>query len=150
MTQTVQPHLGSYVLPAFERATVGDVMRPGVMSCAPDAPLVTVAQTMATHHVHAVVVAGITKDDAGADHLIWGLVSDMDIVRAAESGIEGHMASDAARTELVSVDPLTPLAEAARLMDEHHSSHLIVTSEGHPVGVVSSLDIAGALAWGRA
>jgi CBS domain-containing protein len=35
-------------------------------------------------------------------------------------------------------------------MDEHHSSHLIVTSEGHPVGVVSSLDIAGALAWGRA
>jgi CBS domain-containing protein len=150
MTQTVQQKRGSYVLPAFERATVADVMRPGVMSCAPDAPLVTVAQTMATHHVHAVVVAGITKDDAGRDHLIWGLVSDMDIVRAAESGIEGHTASDAARTELVSVDPSTPLAEAARLMDAHQSSHLIVTSEGHPVGVLSSLDIAGALAWGRA
>jgi CBS domain-containing protein len=150
MTQTVQSHLGSYVLPAFERATVGDVMRPGVMSCAPDAPLVAVAQTMATHHVHAVVVAGITTDDAGADHLIWGLVSDMDIVRAAEAGIEGHTASDAARTELVSVDPTTPLQEAARLMDAHRSSHLIVTSGGRPVGVLSSLDIAGALAWGRA
>ena len=150
MTQTVQSHLGSYTLPAFERATVGDVMRAGVMSCAPDAPLVTVAQTMATHHVHAVVVAGITKDAAGGDHLIWGLVSDMDIVRAAESGIEGHTASDAARTELVGVDPSTPLPEAARLMDEHHSSHLLVMSEGHPVGVLSSLDIAGALAWGRA
>jgi CBS domain-containing protein len=150
MTQILQPDRGSYVLPAFERATVADVMRPGVMSCAPDAPLLTVAQTMATHHVHAVVVAGITKDDAGNDHLIWGLVSDMDIVRAAESGIEGHLASDAARTELVSVDPSTPLAEAARLMDAHHSSHLIVTSEGQPVGVLSSLDIAGALAWGRA
>jgi CBS domain-containing protein len=150
MTQTLQPDRGSYVLPAFERATVADVMRPGVMSCAPDAPLLTVAQTMATHHVHSVVVAGITKDDDGNDHLIWGLVSDMDIVRAAESGIEGHVASDAARTELVSVDPSTPLADAARLMDEHHSSHVIVTSEGHPVGVLSSLDIAGALAWGRA
>jgi CBS domain-containing protein len=34
-------------------ATVADVMRPGVMSCAPDASLVTVAQTMATHHVHS-------------------------------------------------------------------------------------------------
>jgi CBS domain-containing protein len=150
MTQTVATHRGSYVLPAFERATVADVMRPGVMSCAPDAPLVTVAQTMATHHVHAVVVAGLTKDDSGGDHLIWGLVSDMDIVRAAESGIEGHTASDAARTELVSVDPLTPLAEAARLMDTHRASHLIVTAEGHPVGVLSSLDIAGVLAWGRA
>ena len=150
MTETLQPDRGSYVLPAFEHATVADVMRPGVMSCAPDAPLLTVAQTMATHHVHAVVVAGVTKDDAGNDHLIWGLVSDMDIVRAAESGIEGHTASDAARTELVSVDPSTPLAEAARLMDAHHSSHVIVTSQGHPVGVLSSLDIAGALAWGRA
>jgi CBS domain-containing protein len=150
MTQTIQPDRGSYLLPAFERATVADVMRHGVMSCAPDAPLVTVAQTMATHHVHAVVVAGITKDDAGADHLIWGLVSDMDIVRAAESGIEGHTASDAARTELVSVDPSTPLADAARLMDAHRTSHLIVTRQGQPVGVLSSLDIAGALAWGRA
>ena len=150
MTQTVQPHSGSYLLPAFERATVADVMRPGVMSCPPDAPLTTVAQTMATNHVHAVVVAGVTQDDAGRDHLIWGLVSDMDIVRAADSGIEGHTASDAARTELVSVDPSTSLAEAARLMYTHRSSHLIVTSEGHPVGVLSSLDIAGALAWGRA
>ncbi len=150
MTQTVQTTSGSFTLPAFERATVADVMRPGVMSCSPDAPLLTVAQTMATHHVHAVVVAGISKDSTGTDHLIWGLVSDMDIVRAAESGIEGHTASDAARTELVSVDPSTSLADAARLMDAHNSSHLIVTREGHPVGVLSSLDIAGALAWGRA
>jgi len=94
-------HRGSYVLPAFERATVADFMCPGVMSCAPDASLATVAQTMATHHVHAVVVAGVTTDDSCGDHLIWGLVSDMDIVRAAEAGIEGHTASDAARSEIV-------------------------------------------------
>ena len=60
-----------------------DVLRPGVMSCAPDAPLVTVAQIMATHHVHSLVVGGMTRDDAGGEHLVWGLVSDMDIVRAA-------------------------------------------------------------------
>jgi CBS domain-containing protein len=48
------------------------------------------------------------------------------------------------------VDPSTPLEEAAKLMDEHVTAHLLVTSEGQPVGVVSSLDIAGALAWGRA
>jgi CBS domain-containing protein len=150
MTETLQLYRGSYLLPAFERATVADVMRPGVMSCAPDAPLLTVAQTMATHHVHSVVVAGLTKDAAGGDHLIWGLVSDIDIVRAAESGIEGHTAADAARTELITVDPATSLVEAARLMDAHGSSHLIVAAGGHPIGVISSLDIAGALAWGRA
>ena len=137
-------------MPAFERATVADLMRPGVMSCAPDAPLLTVAQTMATHHVHSVVVAGIATDASGGDHLVWGLVSDMDVVRAAESGIEGHTAADAARTEVVTVDPKTSLVEAARLMDEHGTAHLIVTSAGQPAGVISSLDIAGALAWGRA
>jgi CBS domain-containing protein len=150
MTQALQTYRGSYLMPAFERATVADVMRPGVMSCAPDAPLMNVAQTMATHHVHSVVVAGVTRDDAGTDHLVWGLASDMDIVRAAEAGIEGHTAADAARTEVVTVDPSTPLSEAGRLMAEHDTAHLIVTSGGQPAGVVSSLDIAGALAWGRA
>jgi CBS domain-containing protein len=150
MTQSLQPFRGSYLMPSFDKASVADVMRPGVMSCAPDALLVTVAQTMATHHVHSVVVAGIATDDAGADHFVWGLVSDMDIVRAAESGIEGHTAADAARTDVVTVDPTTSLAEAAALMDEHDTSHLIVTSAGRPTAVVSSLDIAGALAWGQA
>jgi CBS domain-containing protein len=125
-------------------------MRPGVMTCAPDSPLVTVAQTMATHHVHCLVVAGVEKDAGGTDHLVWGIVSDMDLVRAAETGIEGRTAGEAARTEVVTVDPSTPLQEAAELMDEHATSHLIVTSDGQPAGVVSSLDVAGALAWGRA
>lgn len=136
-------------MPAFERASVADVMRPGVMSCAPDAPLESVAQTMATHHVHSVVVAGIATDESGDDHFIWGLVSDMDMVRAAQAGIAGHTAADAARTEVVTVEPSTPLAEAARLMDKHDTAHLVVTSGGQPTGVVSSLDVAGALAWGR-
>ena len=71
-------------------------------------------------------------------------------MRASEAGIEGRTAGDAARTEVVTVDPSTPLAEAARLMDAHDTAHLIVTNDGRPAGVVSSLDIAGALAWGRA
>jgi CBS domain-containing protein len=151
MTPTnIQPYRGSYLLPAFESATVADVMHPGVMSCPPSAPLVAVAQTMATHHVHAVIVGGIATDAVHGDHLVWGLISDMDLVRAAEIGIEGQTAEEVARTEAITVDPATPLATAARLMDVHGTSHLIVVSEGAPIGVLSSLDIAGALAWGRA
>jgi hypothetical protein len=46
MTQTLQTYRGSYLMPAFERATVADVMRPGVMSVAPDAPLVGVVSSL--------------------------------------------------------------------------------------------------------
>jgi CBS domain-containing protein len=104
---------------------------------------------MASHHVHSVVVGGIATDGVQGDHLVWRLVSDMDLVRAAETGIEGRTAEDVARSQAITVDPSTPLAAAARLMDVHNTSHLIVTSGGAPIGVLSSLDIAGALAWGR-
>jgi CBS domain-containing protein len=150
MTDTTQPYRGSYLAPAFEHASVADVMHPGVMSCPPTAPLVTVAQTMSTHHVHAVVVGGVATDTVHGDHLVWGLISDMDLVRAAQTGIEGKTAEDLARTEAISVDPSTPLTVATRMMLEHGTSHLIVVSGASPIGVISTLDIAGALAWGRA
>jgi CBS domain-containing protein len=149
MTRAIQPYRGSYLSPSFEHATVADVMHPGVMSCPPDTPLVTVAQTMATHHVHSVVVAGIGTNTVHGEHLVWGLISDMDLVRAAEIGIEGQTAEEIARTEPLTVEPSTSLATATRLMDVHGTSHLIVVANGAPVGVLSSLDIAGALAWGR-
>jgi CBS domain-containing protein len=132
-------------LQIFESATVADAMRPGVMSCAPDTPLLVVAETMKTQRVHCVVVAGTT-----ADELVWGLVSDMDVVRAAEIGIAGRTAADAAHTEIVTVEPATPLMDAAVLMGEHAAPHLLVVSDGRAVGVISSLDIAGALTWGAA
>ena len=39
---------------------------------------------------------------------------------------------------------------AAQLMSEHEVSHLVVVQphSGHPVGVLSALDLAGVLAWG--
>jgi CBS domain-containing protein len=150
MSSTFQPYNGSSLLPSFEHATVADVMHPGVMSCPPSAPLVSVAQIMAAHHVHAVVVGGIATDSVHGDHLVWGLISDMDLMLAAQSGIEGRTAKDITRSEAVTVDPSMSLAGAAQLMTERAGSHLIVVSGGTPVGVLSSLDIAGALAWGRA
>jgi hypothetical protein len=45
---------------------------------------------------------------------------------------------------------MTQTVQSTRGSYVHQSSHLIVTSERHPVGVVSSLDVGGALAWGRA
>jgi CBS domain-containing protein len=149
MTTPIQPYQGSYLMPAFDQATVADVMRPGVMSCPPDVPAVNVARMMATHHIHAVVVDGIRVDPIHGEHLVWGLVSDLDLARAAHAGVEGLVAADLAASEPLAVAPSVPLTDAAQLMDEHGTAHLVVVDGGRPIGVISTLDIAGALAWGR-
>jgi CBS domain-containing protein len=86
MTTAIQPYQGSHLMQSSEKATVGDVMHPGVMSCPPDFPVAVVARTMATHHIHAVVVDGIRRDPTHGEELVWGVVSDMDLVRAARAG----------------------------------------------------------------
>jgi signal-transduction protein with cAMP-binding, CBS, and nucleotidyltransferase domain len=149
MSNSFQPHPGSYLSPSFEHATVADAMRAGVLSCPPHVSAVEVARMMAEHHIHAVVVEGAGRDPADRDRLVWGVASDMDLVRVAH-GIENLTAGDLAGTEPLTVEPSLPLDEAARLMAEHDITHLIVAEGRRAVGVVSTLDVAGVLAWGRA
>jgi CBS domain-containing protein len=61
-------------------------------------------------------------------------------------------ASEAAATEVVTVTSDDRLALAARLMTEHDIAHLVVlhAETGKPAGVVSTLDVAGVIAWGEA
>jgi CBS domain-containing protein len=149
MSTPIQPYQPTYLMPKFEKATVADAMRAGLMSCAPDVPAAEVARMMATHRIHAVVVEGIHGDAIHGERLVWGVVSDLDLARAAFAGLDDLTAADLAATEPVTVDPETPLVEAARIMEEHGTAHLIVAEGRRPVGMVSTLDIAGALAWGR-
>ena len=149
MSTPIQPYQGSYLMPSFEKATVADAMRPGVMSCQPDAPALTVARMMATHHIHAVVVEGVELDAVHGEQLVWGVVSDLDLARAAHAGAESVTAADLAATEPITIEPSASLVEAARIMDEHATAHLIVVDRQRPVGIISTLDLAGALAWGR-
>ena len=142
-TSDVTPR-GSDRIPTLAAATIGDVMHGGVISCPPDTDLVAVARLMATHHIHAVVVDG---PDAA-----WGLLSDLDLVAAARDPYGPVEARDLAATELVLVEPQEPLLRAAQLMAEHQLAHLLVVSRttGRPVGMVSTLDVAGCVAWGEA
>jgi CBS domain-containing protein len=147
---TIQTWEGSYLTPSLEAATVSDAMRVGVISCEPDAPVTAVARIMGTHHIHAVIVEGIHRDAVHGEQLRWGVVSDTDLLRAAREGVEGLTAGEIAATEPVTVEPSLALTEAMRLMDEHDTTHLIVADGGRPIGILSTLDVAGVLAWGRA
>jgi len=93
---------------------------------------------------------GISSDPPG-EKLVWGIVSDLDVLRAGiRTGADRVGAI--AKQPNISVEPTMPLQEAGELMLEHGTTHVVVidpTSQ-RPIGVLSTLDVAGVLAWGEA
>jgi CBS domain-containing protein len=134
---------------AYDIAKVGDAMSRGVISVPPETPLRTVARMMATFRVHAIFVFEHTDEDDEAQRL-WAVVSDLDLVAAAQLDLDGQTAGATAVTPLVTVSANRPMAEAAGLMAQHGIAHLAVTDPAtrRPIGVISTLDIAQAVAAG--
>jgi CBS domain-containing protein len=121
-------------------------MTPSVVRCPPETPLRSVARLMAENHVHAVYVFDYGFEDDEAVQM-WGLVSDFDLV-AALPVIDERTAGNSAVTPLVTVSLDESLERAAQLMTETANAHLAVVdpATGRPAGVVSTLDIARAIA----
>jgi CBS domain-containing protein len=148
----VRAPLGSYLTPSFERARVRDAMRSWVLTCDPATPLVTIAQRMASEHVHAIVVLDDEGDsDGGPSRRPGAVLTDRDLLRSAER-LSELTAGEVATGELLRVHPDDPLPETARRMAAHGVSHAVVVDDivESPVGVLSTLDVAGVLAWGEA
>jgi CBS domain-containing protein len=135
---------------AFEAAIVGDAMSHGVISCPPETPLRVVARMMATYGVHAIFVIERT-DEPDDDPRLWAVVSDLDLVAATQLDLDRQTAGATAVTPLVTVSTDRPMAEAASLMAQHGIAHLAVTDPQtrRPIGVISTLDIAQAVAAGH-
>lgn len=129
---------------ALDRGTVADVMHRGLVTCDVHSPLGAVARMMSAHHIHCVVVRNeaANADTPGAG--LWGVVSDLDLVRIlVEDGIRGRTAGDGAATPAVVVRADDPVRRAAELMAERQVAHLVVVDHAaKPVGVVSTLDVA--------
>ena len=125
---------------------VDEVMRDGIVGCAADTPLSEVARLMSEHRIHCVVVGRLAVDGHGT-RLLWGVVSDLDLVRAAASG-EDLTAGQVAATEPLSASASDSLADVARMMGEHDVAHMVVLDERErePIGVISTLDLARAAA----
>ena len=102
---------------------------------------------MADLRMHCIAVAGVARRD-GDEHLVWGLLSDMDVVHAAHRGIAAagrgrHRAAPLALPE--SAD----LARAAALMADHDArTSSSSTARACPSGVVSTLDVLRIVAAG--
>jgi CBS domain-containing protein len=133
---------------AFETGTVGDAMSRGIISCPPEAPLRVVARMMATYGVHAIFVFENGDDDTPR---LWAVVSDLDLVAATQLDLDTLTAGTTAVTPLVSVAADSSIGEAGSLMAQYGVAHLAVTEPDsrRPIGVISTLDIARAVAAGH-
>jgi CBS domain-containing protein len=122
----------------LSRSPVRAAMRLGLFECTPETDLRSVAALMAEKTIHCVVVAGDR----------WSIVSDIDLVRAIVPGLAGVAAGDVAATDFVAVQPDDTLEHAAQLMADHDIAHLVVVAPdtGRPLGMLSTLDIARAVA----
>jgi CBS domain-containing protein len=144
------PHHSNELPVPYDVATVADAMSRGVISVPPETPLRNVARMMATFRVHAIFVFEHTDEDDEAQRL-WAVVSDLDLVAASQLDLDRQTAGATAVTPLVTVSAHRPMAEAAGLMAQHGIAHLAVTDPDtrRPIGVISTLDIAQAVAAGH-
>lgn len=122
---------------ALTGVTVSEAMRPGVIACPRDATLPTIAATMITHAIHAVMVSPL----ASGPPLV---VTDMDLVRAAVPGDDHVTAGELAREPIITVAPSATVADAVELMARRYVTHLLVSDPpgAAPSGIISSLDVA--------
>jgi CBS domain-containing protein len=106
---------------------VSAAMTGDIVTVRADASAREAARTMAEAGVHCVAVPGEP----------WRLLSDLDLLAGAPPRPAVTVPADAT------------LVQAGRLMGRHAVSHLLVAdAAGHPVGVISALDVARHIAFG--
>jgi CBS domain-containing protein len=132
----------------LQKLRVLDAMHPGVIACPLDTPLRTVARMMSTYRVHAIIVLAHEEDELRGGQL-WGVVSDADLMQAAQSSdFDERTAESLAATPVLTVTSVESLDRAVQLLVENEVSHLIVVERRsqRPLGVLSTLDVARSLA----
>lgn len=124
---------------------VADVMHHGLVRCTPETSLRAVAALMHDERVHCVVVIEEPSDARS----LWGVVFDLDLIAAATvRSLDEQRAGGTAMKPAVTITPDRSLARAVEQMTKHGVSHLVVVDpvNDRPLGVVSTLDVASALA----
>ena len=141
---------GSWKAPSLEHASVRDAARLGVLTCPPETTLTTVARMLAHSHVHAIVVT-YPEAESDSETRAWSVVTDVDVLRFRHDP-EGFTAGGVGHRDLIVVTPDDALDAAAAKLVEAGQSHAVVVAKGtqHPIGMLSTLDIAGVIGWARA
>ena len=135
-------------------ATSGDLVVADLMSLDPvvvavDAPLEDAEQLMHDRSVSGLPVVDGTGDLVGVisrtDVLEDGNVPAAILLRRRPSGLRvGELMASPA----VTVSPMTPLRDAARVMHDRRIHRLVVVEDGRAIGILSASDFVGLYAEG--
>ena len=129
----------------LHKTPVREIMHRGVITCAPDTPLKEVARIMNATDVHALFVVDERE-------VVLGVVSHMDMLSAFGHDLHDQVARDIMTTEVLSIPPELPIADAVKIMLEQRVHRLLVArdegGEKIPVGILSTTDVIDAM-WGR-
>lgn len=131
-------------MPQLRSILARDAMHAPILAVDPSATVGEVATLMGGHRVHCVVVDGVSAASEG-ERLVWAVVSDLDLVKAAIADDHELTAGAIAGTEAVIVDADDDLESVCSTLVAHDCSHVVVVDDGRPAGVISTLDIASVL-----
>ena len=135
---------------ATPEPTVGEVMHPGVITCARTATATEVARIMHECRTDCLV---ILTNGHGVEHspVVWGMVTRDDLMRPIAEVDPDATAEQLAQTPVVRARVDLGLSEARSLCAAVGVSHLLVIDPGHgtPLGVVSDMELAHAAPGGR-
>lgn len=139
-----------------------DVMVTKVITVRLDTPVATIAEVLLANRISAVPVVN-NKD------VLVGIVSEGDLIHRVEAGTERHRswwlellagkemlahefvksharkAADVMTRPVVSVQPDTPLADIASLLEKHRIKRVPVVTNGKITGIVSRANLIQAL-----
>ena len=139
-----------------------DVMVTKVITVRLDTPVATIAEVLLANRISAVPVVN-NKD------VLVGIVSEGDLIHRVEAGTERHRswwlellagkemlahefvksharkAADVMTRPVVSVQPDTPLADVASLLEKHRIKRVPVVTNGKIAGIVSRANLIQAL-----
>lgn len=129
--------------------SVRDAMHPGVISCGQATTAIEIARIMASQHVHCVAVMG-SSHDARQEAMVWGIISDLDLLEAAIESNAPVTAATLAKQPVISVRSTMSVYDAAKAMVEYSANHVVVVDPDHrvPIGILSTIDVAELLAAG--
>ncbi len=115
---------------------VEEVMTPDPFVVDTFEPIARIAELIRRHRIHQVPVI----DESNR---IVGIVTDRDIRSAAAANADtaGLLARDVMTTDVVSIAPKQPLADAVRILCEHRFGSLPVVVGERIVGILSTRDL---------
>lgn len=115
---------------------VANIMSTVIVTAAPWLPAARLVELLVDENIGAVPVI----DDDGRP---LGIVTRADVLEEDELSLEGEATADELmRRSPITVEPTTPVTEAARLMTRQRVHHLLVVDGcGRLVGLVSSFDV---------